>query len=117
MLVAHMSSGLSYETFGATIDVSRAVVYDWEKTHPEFLDAKTVGVEKCQIFWEQKGIDHLINHKDGPALNSTVWVFNMKNRFKWRDQPEQTVKIVQTPGSQAIEIANVKGPWDLKEIE
>ena len=55
------------------------------------------------MFWEKLGIDHILSvtqserKKDGTtmsrskALNSAVWVFNMKNRFKWKDRVEQEV--------------------------
>ena len=30
--------------------------------------------------------------KDNP-FNSTIWIFNMKNRFNWRDKKETTVDV------------------------
>jgi len=99
MLIEHMSRGLSFETFGAKIDVCRATIYNWEKENPEFLDAKKIAFDKCQLFWEEKCIEHIVsiseNERDGQysksstkTLNTGAWIFNMKNRFKWTDKSE-----------------------------
>ena len=66
----------------------------WEKVHPSFSASKKEGFAKNRIFWEKLGINH-ITHVDSkfessPKLNSTVYIFNMKNRFprEWRDRVE-----------------------------
>lgn len=98
MLIDHMATGLSYEAFAGLIGVSKQTLYDWEKVNPDFLDAKGIGLERGRIFWETLGVKHIVNisssegGKGGSsttvALNSTVWVFNMKNRFGWRDKQD-----------------------------
>lgn len=93
-LIEHMDSGLSYESFAGTIGVSRRVLFDWERAHPEFLHSKEVGLERARIFWEKLGIEHIVNKSDSHgkgqsssrSLNASVWIFNMKNRFGWRDK-------------------------------
>lgn len=100
LLIEHMSKGLSYEAFAGSIGVSKQTIYDWEKVNPEFLDAKYIGTEKSRIFWESLGINHILNVSESfgkdagsksVSLNAPVWVFNMKNRFGWKDkQPEET---------------------------
>lgn len=93
MLIDHMAQGLSFEAFGGIVDCSKETLYTWSEKHPEFLDAKKIATQKCRVFWEKLGVDHIINWsgKDGgKSLNTGVWVFNMKNRFKdeWRDRQE-----------------------------
>lgn len=95
-LIKHMKKGYSYETFAATIDVHKDTLYEWEKVHPLFSDAKKTAVIKCQLFWEKKGhqglYPQMISGEKGPILlpmNSSVWIFNMKNRFGWKDRPEE----------------------------
>lgn len=39
----------------------------------------------CEVWWEKRGREMAMG-KDG---NATVWIFNMKNRFKWRDKPAE----------------------------
>src|SRR5690349_7812689 len=97
MLVGHMAQGLSYESFGGVVEVSKQTLYDWEKRHEEFRDAKDRGESQSRLFWEKAGINGLHNEtiKDGDgmtvtrSINATVWIFNMKNRFKWRDKTEE----------------------------
>lgn len=109
MLIEHMSQGLSFESFGAVAECCKQTLYTWTENFPEFLDAKRRGTEKSRMFWEKLGIDHVINITENErngnssssfskSLNGTVWVYNMKNRFGWRDkQPDEasdvTVKI------------------------
>lgn len=100
MLIDHMKSGLSFESFGAVIDVNRDSLFEWVKRHKAFSDAKNVAFEKCRLFWEKKGIDGLetTNYRKGnvsvsKSMNARIWELNMKARFReWRnvDKPEVT---------------------------
>lgn len=87
MLIDHMSEGLSFESFAAIIDVNRETLYDWSRKIDEFSDAKKRAFDKSQLWWEKIGIEGLWNSKDS-SLNTGVYVFNMKNRFKWTDKVE-----------------------------
>ena len=40
----------------------------------------------CEHWWEERGREMAMG-LDG---NSTVWIFNMKNRFGWKDKTELT---------------------------
>ena len=77
-LIEHMKGGLSYETFGAVIDVMTSTLYEWEK-HPDFSEAKAKGVALCQIWWEKLA-------RSGSAggvknFSAPMTVFNLKCRF------------------------------------
>jgi DNA-binding XRE family transcriptional regulator len=87
-LVEHMSKGFSYETFGAVVNVSKQTMYDWEEKHPEYVDAKKEAFLKCQLFWENIGIEGIWNEPNGRTLNTGNYCFQMKNRFKWSDRVE-----------------------------
>lgn len=39
----------------------------------------------CQVWWERQGRKMSAGEAEG---NATVWIFNMKNRFGWRDKTE-----------------------------
>ena len=39
----------------------------------------------CEVWWERQG-RKMAAGADG---NATVWIFNMKNRFRWRDKPAE----------------------------
>jgi hypothetical protein len=109
MLIAHMESGLSYEAFGGVVRVSKQTLYNWEKAHPEFLDAKNVGKSLERIYWERIARDGLYNEtiKDDDGMtvnrsvNSAILIFNLKNRLGWRDkQPDEDAPPPTAPASE-----------------
>jgi hypothetical protein len=101
LLIEHLKKGFSFEAFGAVADCCKATLYNWLDAHPEFLDAKKRGESHSRMKWEEIGMEGLWNSSGGPGehhnLNTTAWIFNMKNRFGWRDsQPvedEDTKKV------------------------
>jgi len=101
MLIDHMASGLSFESFAGLIQVCEDTIYEWAKAHASFSEAKRQGFARNRLWWEQMGNAHIVHtdskFESSPKLNSTVYIFNMKNRFpkQWRDRTEvkSTVKI------------------------
>jgi len=81
-LIKHMAKGMSYETFGATIDVCKSTVYGWE-AHKEFLEAKKIGFQKCQAFWEELGIHGASGRMKN--FSAAAYIYNCKNRFRKSD--------------------------------
>lgn len=100
MLIDHMKTGLSYEAFAAVVMCCKKTLYNWEKQYPEFLHAKSIGQNLCRMHWENLAINNAVS-TNGKSLNASVWIFNMKNRFRdeWRDRQE-----VENIGTQKIEI-------------
>lgn len=103
-LIEHCSEGLSFESFAGLLKINIDSIHEWSKKHPEFSDAKRIASNISRLWWERQGIDGLwevteYDDRGKPLktkkLNSTVWVFNMKNRFGWRDVTEthQTINI------------------------
>jgi len=88
MLMAHMKQGLSYQSFGGVdgVGVSIETLYTWEEKFPEFLDAKKTGQASCLLWWERVGNSMAIGKLKG-CLGT--YVFNMKNRFGWKDVKER----------------------------
>lgn len=85
-LVKHMSKGLSFESFAATINVNRDTLYEWCKQHEKFSDAKKRGRDHSLLLWEQIGLGGTTGKV--PGFNVTAWIFNMKNKHFWRDRIE-----------------------------
>ena len=83
-----MAQGYSVEAFAGHIDVNVDTIYEWVKVHPDFSDAKNLAFGKNRIFWEGIALEHLTAGEKDPKINSAIWIFNMKNRFKWRDLQE-----------------------------
>lgn len=84
MLIDHMSNGLSFSSFGCSIDVNRDTLFQWEKDHKEFSDAKSIGREKQEYFYEVTGVQAMRGKI--PDFNSTAFVWMTKNMLKWRDR-------------------------------
>lgn len=84
-LVSHMSQGLSFESFGGVAKVGRATLYEWLEKHEEFKEAKELAETCCLLWWEKLAVEHVVQYSEGASINTGVFVFNMKNRFNWRD--------------------------------
>jgi Helix-turn-helix domain of resolvase len=86
-LIDLLSEGLSFAACAGEFSVSRQTIYDWSEEHPEFLDAKSIGEAKTQLWWERR---NLAFAKGGEG-NATSIVFGLKNRAAadWRDRTEQ----------------------------
>ena len=83
-LIEHMEQGLSFESFAGVVGVCKQTIYNWEKRHEDFKKARQIAIAKCQLFWEQLGIDGTLGRYKN--FNATSWIFNMKNRFGWGDE-------------------------------
>lgn len=90
LLITHMNSCMSYESFAGVLGVCTQTLYNWEKQYPQFLDAKKIAFEKSRYWWEKQLTSGLWHQKDLANLNPTLWIFNMKNRFpkEWREKQE-----------------------------
>lgn len=94
-LIAHMSEGYSFASFAGVVGVARNTLYKWAQRHPEFQKAKEIASMKCLLHWETIGANSLVTDKS-TSFNSTVWIFNMKNRFGWTDRMQD---VEQNPDS------------------
>lgn len=62
----------------------------WEtliEDDPDFHRTVKECKDLCQAWWERQGRKMSSGESDG---NATTWIFNMKNRFGWRDKTELT---------------------------
>jgi DNA-binding XRE family transcriptional regulator len=97
MLILHMKDGNAYRTFAAIVDVNPDTLYEWEKVHPEWREAKKIGSVKSQLWWDNIAKDQARGLTKG---NFMTWWYNVKNRFptEYRDNPvekESNVKEVR----------------------
>lgn len=83
-LIEYMACGMSFDSFAGKVGVNIATVYDWAEANEEFFEAKKIGFAKCKDFWEKVGIKGVTGKIDG--FNVAAYIFNMKNRFGWRDK-------------------------------
>lgn len=86
MLVDHMAKGFSFESFAGVVKTSMQTLRVWTQKHPEFEQAKDEGMARCRLFWEKIGIGGALGQIEN--FNATSFIFNMKNRWGWRDRVE-----------------------------
>jgi hypothetical protein len=96
MLIEHMAKGLSFESFGATINVSAAKLYEYADKHPEFREAKQQGRIKSMLFWENLGVENILSTSEtirkgnssetkSKTLNAAIYKLHMANKFGWHE--------------------------------
>lgn len=84
----------------AELGIARDTFYCWCNEHKDFSDAYKKGRELAERWWAKIGQAGMLGKLEQP-INSAMWIFNMKARFKWQDRHEVEV-INETP--QRIEI-------------
>jgi hypothetical protein len=64
---------------GYTREIHARMMVDY----PEYKEAFEQGKILCEAWWTEIGRLNLHYNK----FNNAMWIFNMKNRFAWRDTP------------------------------
>ncbi len=90
--------------------VEKLIEKEYSLTFTEFREQNSVQTRMTLI---RKAIHEATKER----TNTAMLIFCLKNLCGWIDKPDQSIKVVQTAAGQAIEISQIKGPWDLKEIE
>lgn len=78
----------------------------WETLLEDSDDFRATEKERqalCEVWWERQGRKMAA----GAQGNATVWIFNMKNRFGWRDQPkDEAAENAGAPMSVTFEVSD-----------
>lgn len=102
-LIEYMEMGYTYEAIAGLLNVGLKTLYQWEQAFPEFAQAKEIGIAKARFTLESMGLKGMTGQIEG--FVTTVWIFHMKNRFGWRDQPEESTDSVQDSYESKIKLA------------
>jgi len=79
------SNGESVVEVCASLDITKDTFFQWVKQYPRFSDSYKKGQDLSEAWWTKMGrIASIGKAKIQPA----TWIFNMKNRFKWKDRIE-----------------------------
>lgn len=81
-----MAQGKSKTWCAAKMGIDVHTFIDWERNNPEFSAAGKKGMALSQAWWEDLGQNAAMGNVDN--FNGTAWIFNVKNRFGWRDKVE-----------------------------
>lgn len=83
MMIEMGKEGCSVSEVACRLGVLRQRMYDMVKNEPQFADTFTRMKQECQAWWEMKGRTQMENRD----FNSSLWSFNVKNRFRkdWQD--------------------------------
>lgn len=95
LLVAHMSNGMSFESFAGhpRVRITKPTLYDLinpkrgDPLQKELETAKEIGEVACLYWWEYQGQQGLWG---GADFKPPMWIYNMKCRFRenWHDRFE-----------------------------
>lgn len=111
MLIEHMSKGKSFESFGAVVNCGRATLYNWRRDHSDFLDAFNTAREKHLEYMESLATEHLVEHFQGPKLNTGLYKLFMVNIHGWTSEKQQLANDDQKP----FEVAYVPKSMRVKD--
>lgn len=68
------------------LNIHKDTFYEWVKKYPRFSDAYKKGLQNSEAWWSRLGR----NGSTGDVkIQPATWIFNMKNRFGWKDRIEQ----------------------------
>lgn len=84
-LPAMFKNGESVAEVCVELGICKQTFYTWTEAHPEFLDAYNKGRELSEAWWHKIGRANATGRMRG---NAATWIFNMKNRFGWKDRTE-----------------------------
>ena len=76
-LVEAMAKGLSAEAAAARIGISARSLFNWQKQHPEFLQAIQEGRQKSQLWWEERALAMA----NGEAGNTQIVMLGLPRDF------------------------------------
>lgn len=79
--------GKSIVTMCCHLGISQETFSQWRKEKPEFSETVKEALTLSQNWWEERGQRGLDEGKD---FNATTYIFNMKNRFGWKDRVDVT---------------------------
>jgi transposase len=116
-LIDFMSQGYSFRSFACDIPgVHSGTLHEWATKIPEFGEAKAKAQDKYFKYWEElgkRGVGGEVKN-----FNAVAWIFNMKNRFQWRNEvvvkDERKVESVtiELPSAQKQETITLnEGDW------
>jgi hypothetical protein len=85
--------GKSIEQICANLNTPVRTLYEWRDRFPEFSQALEDAKSYEQAWWEDQAHAYMVETKEGPKLNASLWSRSMAARFpkKYRESVKQEV--------------------------
>ena len=85
--------GKSFEQMSAQLDISYRTLCRWRDEHEDFCHALEDAQTFAQSWWEEQASSHMVEIKEGPRLNASLWSRSMAARFpkKYRQEVKQEI--------------------------
>lgn len=82
--------GKTFAQMACELDVDMDTLTEWKSKHPEFSAAYKKSRLAQQALYEKIGLKMMLGRKDAtmPSPNPTIWIFTMKARFGYKEEPE-----------------------------
>lgn len=104
-LVAFMSKGYSFASFGKECGVSWRILMAWVQKHPKFREAKELGEVHALHFWETVGIKGITGTLPG-TFNGSAYNFKMTSHFRKFGYGLDQKSVVDENGDEANDIGS-----------
>ena len=82
-------------------DASKRTVYEWMHKHADFSHAIEKGLAVTETLWTDPDFY--------PEMSPARWIFQMKNRFDWRDKIDNEIS---GPNKGPVHVKNVRDMSD-----
>ena len=85
--------GKSVEQIASRLGFSLRTMYLWRDEHEDFMHAMEEAKQHELAWWEDQADAYMVEMKDGPRLNATLWSRSMAARFpkKYRESVKQEI--------------------------
>jgi hypothetical protein len=77
-LVEAMAKGLTAKAAATKIGISARSLFNWQKEHPEFLQAIQEGRQRSQLWWEERALAMA----NGESGNTQIVMLGLRNRSR-----------------------------------
>ena len=111
-LIDHMAKGHSFFSYGAICNTTKETILKWTDRHPEFNEARKIGMSKALLYWE-KVMDECATART--KMNASMIMFKLRNSFK--EMYGDTTKIEHSGAVQLVIDTRIDRPPELVEGE
>jgi hypothetical protein len=99
MVVKLGKLGKSIEQICYNLNTPIRTLYEWRDRHEEFSQALDEAKVYEQAWWEEQAAAYMLEHKDAPKLNASIWSRSMAARFPKKYRQETKTEITGADGA------------------